>query len=92
MSEIVLTPNGEKVLRKVLNYFRLEIEYFSDTFQNGKEHDRASAVVAVRDELLAIEYFLSVLNGMKDINADERLYIRKKLYIEFYKFMQQYIR
>lgn len=92
MEELTLTPNGEKVLRKVMNYFKLEVSRLCDTFQTGKKEDKATAIAAARDELAAIEQFLYVLNGMKDINAEERLYIRKKLYTEFYEFIEQYRR
>lgn len=54
--------------------------------------DKATAIAAARDELAAIEQFLYVLNGMKDINAEERLYIRRKLYTEYYEFIEQYRR
>ena len=92
MEELTLTPNGEKVLRKVMNYFKLEVSRLYDTFQTGKKEDKATAIAAARDELAAIEQFLYILNSMKDINAEERLYIRKKLYTEFYEFVEQYRR
>lgn len=88
--EQILSQNGEKVLRKTSGYLRLELNSLFANFNEVRHEKEVKSlfIVSAGNYLNNLDIFLYTLNGMDDITAEERLFIRRKLYEIFNDYVE----